>query len=142
MGYRRRLTTAIAAAAATAVVAPAGCHAFTPAPKSPLFVASQNQHKIRGGAIARHAAAGAADDESEEEQVQNLKGKLTKEFLTIGAPAFVQLAAEPLASLVDTAYLGRLGPEVLGGAGVAHEPLLLEDLQYSPGHLARATDET
>ena len=31
----------------------------------------------------------------------------------------MQLAAEPLASLVDTAYLGRLGPEVLGGAGVA-----------------------
>ena len=125
MGHRRaRLTTAIAAAAATAVVAPTGCHAFTPASKSPLFVASHNQHKIRGGAITRHAAAaaGATDDESkeaEEEQVQNLKGKLTKEFLTIGAPAFVQLAAEPLASLVDTAYLGRLGPEVLGGAGVA-----------------------
>ena len=39
--------------------------------------------------------------------------------MSIGAPAFVQLAAEPLASLVDTAYLGRLGPEVLGGAGVA-----------------------
>jgi len=34
-------------------------------------------------------------------------------------PAFIQLAAEPLAGLVDTAYLGRLGPEVLGGAGVA-----------------------
>ena len=48
-----------------------------------------------------------------------LKRKLTKEFLSIGFPAFVQLAAEPLASLVDTAYLGRLGPEVLGGAGVA-----------------------
>ena len=30
-----------------------------------------------------------------------------------------QLAAEPLAALVDTAYLGRLGPDVLGGAGVA-----------------------
>jgi len=37
----------------------------------------------------------------------------------IGCPALIQLAAEPLASLVDTAYLGRLGPEVLGGAGVA-----------------------
>ena len=48
-----------------------------------------------------------------------IKRKLTKEFLSIGFPAFVQLAAEPLASLVDTAYLGRLGPEVLGGAGVA-----------------------
>lgn len=120
MGYRRRRLAAIAAASATAVVAPAGCHAFVPASKTTPCVAFQNQRKIRGGAIARHAAAAAAaDDESEEEQVQNLKGRLTKEFLTIGAPAFVQLAAEPLASLVDTAYLGRLGPEVLGGAGVA-----------------------
>ena len=44
---------------------------------------------------------------------------LTREFFSIGLPAFVQLTAEPFASLVDTAYLGRLGPEVLGGAGVA-----------------------
>ncbi|EED90995.1 predicted protein [Thalassiosira pseudonana CCMP1335] len=45
--------------------------------------------------------------------------KLTKTFFAIALPAFFQLAAEPLAGLVDTAYLGRLGPEVLGGAGVA-----------------------
>jgi putative MATE family efflux protein len=47
------------------------------------------------------------------------KRRLTREFVQIGTPALVQLAAEPLAGLVDTAYLGRLGPEVLGGAGVA-----------------------
>jgi len=45
--------------------------------------------------------------------------RLTREFFAIALPAFIQLAAEPLAGLVDTAYLGRLGPEVLGGAGVA-----------------------
>lgn len=50
---------------------------------------------------------------------QKQKNKLTREFFTIAVPAFFQLAAEPLAGLVDTAYLGRLGPEVLGGAGVA-----------------------
>jgi putative MATE family efflux protein len=44
---------------------------------------------------------------------------LTRDFLTIGIPTLIQLTAEPLAGLVDTAYLGRLGPEVLGGAGVA-----------------------
>lgn len=48
-----------------------------------------------------------------------MKKKLTLEFLQIGVPALIQLAAEPLAALVDTAYLGRLGPDVLGGAGVA-----------------------
>lgn len=54
-----------------------------------------------------------------EEESKALNRKLTREFFGIGIPAFVQLAAEPLASLVDTAYLGRLGPEVLGGAGLA-----------------------
>ena len=47
------------------------------------------------------------------------KRKLRKDFFSIALPALIQLAAEPLAGLVDTAYLGRLGPEVLGGAGVA-----------------------
>jgi len=40
-------------------------------------------------------------------------------FLSISVPAFIQLTAEPLASLVDTAFIGRLGPSALGGAGVA-----------------------
>ena len=40
-------------------------------------------------------------------------------FVKIAAPAFVQFAAEPLARLIDTAYLGRLGPAALGGAGAA-----------------------
>ena len=59
------------------------------------------------------------DDNDASISLPKLKRKLTKEFLSIGFPAFIQLVAEPLASLVDTAYLGRLGPEVLGGAGVA-----------------------
>ncbi len=45
--------------------------------------------------------------------------RLDWEFLRIAAPAFVQFTAEPLAGLVDTAYLGRLGPVALGGVGVA-----------------------
>lgn len=54
-----------------------------------------------------------------EDESHKQKKKLTREFFNIAVPAFFQLAAEPLAGLVDTAYLGRLGPEVLGGAGVA-----------------------
>lgn len=57
--------------------------------------------------------------EPKTEDVGKIKAGLTREFFSIGLPAFCQLAAEPLAALVDTAYLGRLGPEVLGGAGVA-----------------------
>jgi putative MATE family efflux protein len=59
------------------------------------------------------------ENSSSDENLPEIKKSLTREFLTIGIPAFIQLAAEPLAALVDTAYLGRLGPEVLGGAGVA-----------------------
>ena len=44
---------------------------------------------------------------------------LHREFLQIALPALIQLTAEPLASLVDTYYLSKLGPTVLGGAGVA-----------------------
>lgn len=61
----------------------------------------------------------ATDVKYSDSKISKLKRKLSKEFLTIGGPAFCQLAAEPIASLVDTAYLGRLGPHVLGGAGVA-----------------------
>ena len=57
--------------------------------------------------------------EGEHTNVIAHKRQLTNDFVKIGLPALLQLAAEPLAGLVDTAYLGRLGPEVLGGAGVA-----------------------
>ena len=59
------------------------------------------------------------DDSTNRQQLAKKKKRLTREFLLIGGPALIQLAAEPLAALVDTAYLGRLGPNVLGGAGVA-----------------------
>jgi putative MATE family efflux protein len=59
------------------------------------------------------------NDEDDKESFRAEKRQLSREFLQIGGPALLQLAAEPLAALVDTAYLGRLGPSVLGGAGVA-----------------------
>ncbi|KAL9186308.1 hypothetical protein ACHAXT_005546 [Thalassiosira profunda] len=80
----------------------------------------------RGAApqLCASASAAAAIDPSDDDAAQELdlarqKKKLALDFLSIAVPAVVQLAAEPLAGLVDTAYLGRLGPEVLGGAGVA-----------------------
>jgi hypothetical protein len=81
----------------------------------------ESPHIPRGGAsIPRFLSSSNANnvDQGTSSETQK-KNKLTREFFTIAIPAFVQLAAEPLAGLVDTAYLGRLGPEVLGGAGVA-----------------------
>ena len=61
---------------------------------------------------------GTADSGAEKEFSAMKKG-LDREFFGIAFPAFVQFMAEPLASLVDTVYIGRLGPAALGGVGVA-----------------------
>lgn len=85
-------------------------------------VLSKKHHHVETGSNIRSSLlmSSASSDEADlEAESQQQKNKLTREFFTIAIPAFFQLAAEPLAGLVDTAYLGRLGPEVLGGAGVA-----------------------
>lgn len=61
----------------------------------------------------------SSSDTEEESEFKAQRKILRMEFFGIALPALIQLAGEPLAGLVDTAYLGRLGPEVLGGAGVA-----------------------
>ena len=52
-------------------------------------------------------------------QQQQQKRQLSWDFIAIGLPALLQLAAEPLAGLVDSAYLGRLPAHIMGGAGIA-----------------------
>ena len=104
------------------------CYGFIiPNSKSSLLPSS-SLRKNRDGVLKNRQSRGVTkifasdltvNGDEEEKSIKNVKSNLTKEFFTIGLPAFIQLAAEPLASLVDTAYLGRLGPEVLGGAGVA-----------------------
>jgi len=45
--------------------------------------------------------------------------ELDKEIISISLPMLATLAADPIAGLVDTAYLGRLGASELAGVGVA-----------------------
>ena len=48
------------------------------------------------------------NDDENDADLPKLKNKLTREFFSIGFPAFIQLAAEPLAALVvssSTAYV-------------------------------------
>ena len=49
----------------------------------------------------------------------SLEKGLDKEFATVALPAFVSLAADPLASLVDAMYVGRLGASDQAGMGIA-----------------------
>ncbi|KAJ1697395.1 hypothetical protein LUZ63_005907 [Rhynchospora breviuscula] len=44
---------------------------------------------------------------------------LGTEILTIAVPAALALAADPLASIVDTAFIGRLGSAEIAGVGVS-----------------------
>uniref|UniRef100_A0A1D1Y9A6 MATE efflux family protein 1 n=1 Tax=Anthurium amnicola TaxID=1678845 RepID=A0A1D1Y9A6_9ARAE len=45
--------------------------------------------------------------------------ELGREIAQIAVPAAMALAADPLASLVDTAFIGRIGPVELAAVGVA-----------------------
>ena len=50
-----------------------------------------------------------ASPEAIREEKRSIGRKIDRDFVRIAAPALVQFTAEPLASLVDTVYLGRLG---------------------------------
>lgn len=64
--------------------------------------------------------ASAVDDAKDVDNAdRKAKRALDLQFIGIALPAIAQFAAEPIAGLVDTAYLGRLGADALGGAGVA-----------------------
>jgi len=110
----------------TAAIVP-GSHALSPPCKqrpSTLSIRGGGIHNTKKAPFRLFTQSNQASDADNNEHdteaiIKTQKRKLTREFFSIGIPAFVQLAAEPLAGLVDTAYLGRLGPEVLGGAGVA-----------------------
>lgn len=95
------------------------CGAFCPSSQSPNIVTLAKSKHSHLSSTTSFGEISPEDDKLPAAQAKTLKGKLNKEFLSIAVPAFIQLAAEPLAGLVDTAYLGRLGPDVLGGAGVA-----------------------
>lgn len=45
--------------------------------------------------------------------------KLDREFLGVAFPAFIGLIADPLASIVDAMYVGKLGPASQAGMGIA-----------------------
>jgi putative MATE family efflux protein len=65
------------------------------------------------------------------------RGEHDREILRLAVPAFGALAAEPLYVLVDTAIVGRLGTEPLGGLAIAGSVLIV--LFGIPNFLAYST---
>ena len=53
------------------------------------------------------------------DDLEELHKGLDREFAQVALPAFVSLAADPLASLVDAMYVGRLGAVEQAGMGIA-----------------------
>ncbi|XLR07306.1 hypothetical protein HN51_062206, partial [Arachis hypogaea] len=45
--------------------------------------------------------------------------ELGKKILSIALPAALALAADPLTSLIDTAFVGHIGPAELAAVGVS-----------------------
>jgi putative MATE family efflux protein len=58
-------------------------------------------------------------EDSKEVQKKLLTNKLDKDIFAVALPAFVSLAADPLASLVDAIFVGRLGPVEQAAMGIA-----------------------
>lgn len=99
-------------------------HGWTPiSPKTATTRATRNVWRSKSSALWQQSNDQQRDDEK----------RLTSDFVNIAGPALLQLAAEPLASLVDTAYLGRLGPAVLGGAGGSGQAASASRVSWEPG---------
>ena len=68
------------------------------------------------------ASALAINPSNEKDSVnsfKNMRNRLDKEFIGVALPAFVALAADPLASIVDAMYVGRCGAIDQAGMGIA-----------------------
>mmetsp|Transcript_10910 Transcript_10910/g.26745 ORF Transcript_10910/g.26745 Transcript_10910/m.26745 type:complete len:433 (-) Transcript_10910:677-1975(-) len=62
---------------------------------------------------------GESDDCEESPRISTNLDELDVILLSIAVPALFALASDPVASLVDTAFVGRLGPEPLASTGLA-----------------------
>lgn len=77
--------------------------------------------RVRARALAPRGLPGASaepPDDGPELPRAASKRELQKDFLAIAVPSLAALSCENLLSLVDTMWLGRLGAEQMGAAGV------------------------
>ena len=83
--------------------------------------------KITKNSLKLHASDPASiirsDDanlvEDSPKSFKSMRDRLDKEFISVALPAFVALAADPLASIVDAMYVGRCGAIDQAGMGIA-----------------------
>lgn len=59
------------------------------------------------------------NEEDSPKSFKSMRARLDREFIGVALPAFVALAADPLASIVDAMYVGRCGAIDQAGMGIA-----------------------
>lgn len=59
------------------------------------------------------------ESEPNQSELKELRKNLDKDFAAVAVPAFFALAADPLASIVDAMFVGRLGPVQQAAMGIA-----------------------
>lgn len=74
--------------------------------------------RVRARALVRRGSIGASADDGPDLPRAASKRELQKDFAAIAVPSLAALSCENLLSLVDTMWLGRLGAEQMGAAGV------------------------
>ena len=77
-----------------------GVNGLSPSRQSHTRTRSIREKYRHGTRLYMTASASANVADNSEDDLPKLKKKLTREFFSIGFPAFIQLAAEPLAALV------------------------------------------
>jgi putative MATE family efflux protein len=81
-----------------------------------------NKRSSRCSNLQMQSLPSAINPSNEEDSVgsfKSMRDRLDKEFIGVALPAFVALAADPLASLVDAMYVGRCGAIDQAGMGIA-----------------------
>jgi len=92
--------------------------------KSGAIVQYHPDHQKHGLPVLR-ATTMDMDDAAKEGSVYNatavksLHRRLDRDFAAVALPAFVSLAADPIASMVDAIYVARLGPVEQAAMGIA-----------------------
>lgn len=84
-----------------------------------FFLLGASGYFATGGVRQQHAVSRVPSPKFALSEGKERRGLINRQFIGIAVPALAQFTAEPIAGLVDTAYLGRLGASALGGAGVA-----------------------
>lgn len=87
--------------------------------RRPTPLRHHHSRPVEAAKVRRPIAASAAQPSNGDQPEQQQEQRVEAEIVALALPTLATLAADPLASLVSTAFVGRLGAAPLAAAGVA-----------------------